>query len=190
MESLTSPLPVMQSYDGDARLHRRAQQAWKSRKEIKLLVNSVNGEKTLSISQITGSPKLSKRGKKHFRSASLQRQEDEVDQQHRDGYHCHGESDMACLVVPFMPPLLKTWGWPRSQPPWVANLSSSQNQVRVICSGNFLKLIHRHLAHFRKYSLNSHRYSKFSINRRFCRKREAWLSVVAENAELNFALSS
>jgi hypothetical protein len=44
--------------------------------------------------------------------------------------------------------------------------------------------------HFRKYSLNSHRYSKFSITRRFRRKREAWLSVVAENAELNLALSS
>jgi hypothetical protein len=31
----------MQSYDGDARLHGHAQQAWKSRKEIKVLVNSV-----------------------------------------------------------------------------------------------------------------------------------------------------
>jgi hypothetical protein len=44
--------------------------------------------------------------------------------------------------------------------------------------------------HFRKYSLNSSRYSKFSITPRFRRKREAWLSVVAENAELNLALSS
>ncbi len=44
--------------------------------------------------------------------------------------------------------------------------------------------------HFRKYSSNSPRYSKFSITRRFRRKHEAWLSVVAENAELNLALSS
>jgi hypothetical protein len=44
--------------------------------------------------------------------------------------------------------------------------------------------------HFRKYSSNSPRYSKFSITRRFRRKREAWLSVVAENAESNLALSS
>ncbi len=44
--------------------------------------------------------------------------------------------------------------------------------------------------HFRKYSSNSPRYSKFSITRRFRRKREAWLSVVAEYAELNLALSA
>ncbi len=44
--------------------------------------------------------------------------------------------------------------------------------------------------HFRKYSWNSPRYSKFLISRHFRRKREAWLSVVAENAELNLALSS
>jgi hypothetical protein len=43
--------------------------------------------------------------------------------------------------------------------------------------------------HFQKYSSNSHRYSKFSITRRFRRKREARLSVVAKNAELNLALS-
>jgi hypothetical protein len=39
--------------------------------------------------------------------------------------------------------------------------------------------------YFRKCSSNSHRYSKFSITRRFRRKREAWLSVVAENVELH-----
>jgi hypothetical protein len=44
--------------------------------------------------------------------------------------------------------------------------------------------------HFRKYSSNSPRYSKFSITRRFRRKRKAWLSVVAGNTELNLALSS
>jgi hypothetical protein len=44
--------------------------------------------------------------------------------------------------------------------------------------------------HFRKYSSNSPRYSKFSITCRFRRKREAWLSVVAENTALNLALSS
>ncbi len=44
--------------------------------------------------------------------------------------------------------------------------------------------------YFRKYSSNLHRYSKFSITRCFRRKREAWLSVVAENAELNLTLSS
>jgi hypothetical protein len=43
---------------------------------------------------------------------------------------------------------------------------------------------------FRKYSLNLPRYLKFLITPRFRRKREAWLSVVAENAELNLALSS
>jgi hypothetical protein len=43
--------------------------------------------------------------------------------------------------------------------------------------------------HFRKYSLNSPSYSKFSISPRFRRKREARLSIVAENAELNLALS-
>ncbi len=44
--------------------------------------------------------------------------------------------------------------------------------------------------HFRKYSSNSPRYSKFSITRRFRRKRKAWQSVVAENTELNLVLSS
>ncbi len=44
--------------------------------------------------------------------------------------------------------------------------------------------------YFQKYSSNSPRYSKFLITRRFRRKREAWLSVVAENAELNLALLS
>ncbi len=96
---------------------------------------------------------------------------------------------MAYLVVPFMPPLTKDLGLVKKSASWVAKLSSSQNQVRVNCGGNFLKLIHRHLAHFQKYSSNSYRYSKFSITRRFHRKREAWLSVVAEKAELNLALS-
>jgi hypothetical protein len=44
--------------------------------------------------------------------------------------------------------------------------------------------------HFLKYSTILPRYSKFFITPSFCRKREAWLSVVAENRELNLALSS
>ncbi len=43
---------------------------------------------------------------------------------------------------------------------------------------------------YEKILINSHRYSKFSITPRFRQKREAWLSVVAENVTVNLALSS
>ncbi len=48
----------------------------------------------------------------------------------------------------------------------------------------------RNIANIQKYSSNSPRYSKFSITPRFRQKYEAWLSVVAKNAELNLELSS